>query len=100
MKQITIPADIEFELDGKKHTLEFKKMIGGILDISDVFGTRAGARRAVSIERIFRDSASVANLEDGDWELLKQAVGTFKWIPSAAREMEKAGWFTLIEEAK
>lgn len=107
MKSIAIPPDVTYEVNDKPVTVSFVELIRGLLDNAAPFGTRVGARRAVAIETALlapRDGR--VYIDDADHALIISAIrgrerefAEFRWIPSAARAMEKAGWFEILEKA-
>lgn len=110
MKIIEIPADIAVSMNGQPNPVTFRKsLIAVLLDNAAVFGTRKGARRSVSIERIFEKAGGSAALDNEDHAMLAAALeefgqnwrsGGLVWSPPVAKAMELAGWFDLIENPK
>lgn len=110
MKVIDIPQPVPFESGPAVGVVGLQDIVTVLLDSAPIFGTRAGARRAVAIENAFRQAVrdgDPARLPDDDWKMLKQALETYgvndprtHFNPAVARAAEKAGFFALIEEAR
>lgn len=113
MKSIEIPKDILLPVG----PVSFRDFVVMLFDLSPVFGTRAGIRRSVAMEKQFDDAAAGTRVEldETSWGLLKTAAETFgqadpakpelasptlHYNPAVGRAAEKAGWFALIENPK
>lgn len=86
MKVITVPGTVELkEVQGDP--ISFKKFLMTHLDAFEGIKTPSQVRQAAKIAGAIEDCNGSLSLEDAEYETLKSAVQSVKYIPKISRQL-------------
>lgn len=97
MKIITCPATVELK-DVQGEALPFKKWLLTHIDTFEGVKTPSQVRRAAKIAGAIEESNGTVTLEDEDYEILKSAVASVKYVPKISRQV--LSYYDAVDKAQ
>ncbi len=98
MKIITVPKELEVELNKEKKPLTFREFLFNHLDYYAEYKTPKMVRQVVKISHAIDEMKETLVLEDEDCALLQAACTAVKYLPVMSKQIEP--YWNAVEKAE